>query len=64
MFRQVRVWARLGHSADEIQDELDERFGDILEMEKSTLKQRAREERERSAATAVGGGEAGEGGEA
>lgn len=33
LFRQVRTWARLGHSAQEIQNELDSRFDAILKLE-------------------------------
>ena len=32
LLRQVRVWARLGHSPTEIQSELDERFSRVANV--------------------------------
>lgn len=37
LLRQVRVWARLGHSAAEIQAELDARFQPVSDVLDRTL---------------------------
>ena len=37
LLRQVRVWARLGHSASEIQEELDARFQPISDVLDASL---------------------------
>ena len=31
LFRQVRLWVRMGYTAKEIQREIDERFRDVLD---------------------------------
>ena len=37
LFRQVRVWARMGYSAEDIQYELDVRFRDIIDIETQVI---------------------------
>eukprot|EP01006_Ploeotia_vitrea_P007399 TRINITY_DN16927_c0_g1_i2.p1 TRINITY_DN16927_c0_g1~~TRINITY_DN16927_c0_g1_i2.p1 ORF type:complete len:528 (+),score=43.27 TRINITY_DN16927_c0_g1_i2:83-1666(+) len=44
MFRQVRVWARLGNSAEAIQAELDCQLGEVISMAKTALHRKDIEE--------------------
>ena len=45
MFRQVRVWARQGFTAQQIQQELDERFETVMSFRDAAAAQRRRLER-------------------
>lgn len=47
-FRQVRVWSRVGHSAGEIQQELDVRFEKVIGMQMQIKAQNVKSQNEKS----------------